>query len=88
MLIVSKYHRDNYRTSRKDTFYRSNSFSDNPDHINPSAIAEQAFREMDLDNDNKITCSEFVISCLKNTHISSMLASKVLGYVSSDCGSS
>ena len=63
-------------------------FSDNPDHINPSAIAEQAFREMDLDNDNKITCSEFVLSCLKNTHISSMLASKVLGYVSSDCGSS
>ena len=52
-----------------------------------SANSEQAFQEMDLDKDNKITYTEFVTTCLKNNQVCSMLSSKVLDFVSSDCGS-
>ena len=76
-----------YLTKDHDTnyFIIGYIFSDNPDHVNPSVLAEQVFKEMDINKDNKISYNEFSEACLKNNQVCSMLSSKVLELVGSDC---
>ena len=52
--------------------------------INCNEMSERIFKEMDINQDNKVTKEEFIEVCLKNNTISEMLAQKVLKVISSD----
>jgi len=51
---------------------------DNPQHESEGALAKMAFKEMDENNDDKITEAEFVKACLSQEKISSMLALRLV----------
>ena len=51
---------------------------DNPDKESQETIANKAFKEMDVDGDDKVTEEEFVRACLSQETISKMLALKVI----------
>ena len=51
---------------------------DNPDHSSNQELASTAFKEMDKDQDGKVTKEEFVDACLSQARISSMLALKLV----------
>ena len=48
--------------------------SDNPDWINASEMAEKAFKEMDIDKNNKISKNEFLTVCLQSNKVCTMFA--------------
>ena len=52
--------------------------------INWDEMSARIFREMDINEDNKITKEEFIGACLRNNTISEMLAKKVLKVISTD----
>ena len=58
--------------------------SENPRKLNPSVLAEQAFKEMDIKKDNKISKEEFLTTCLQSNKVCSMLSFRVLDVVGSD----
>merc|ERR1711983_232556 len=51
---------------------------DNPDKASQEALAIKAFKEMDADENGKVTQDEFVEACLNQETISKMLALKVI----------
>merc|ERR1712050_729583 len=51
---------------------------DNPDLADTETLADKAFKEMDIDDDGKVTQDEFVRACLSQETISKMLALKVI----------
>jgi len=51
---------------------------DNPQHESESAISKMAFKEMDENDDGRISEAEFVKACLSQEKISSMLALKLV----------
>jgi len=51
---------------------------DNPELEDNETLANKAFKEMDIDDDGKVTQDEFVRACLSQETISKMLALKVI----------
>jgi len=51
---------------------------DNPELADTETLANKAFKEMDIDDDGKVTQDEFVRACLSQETISKMLALKVI----------
>ena len=52
--------------------------------INWDEMSDRIFKEMDLNQDNKVTKEEFIEVCLRNDTVSEMLAQKVLKVISTD----
>ena len=61
----------------KDLFHLL-SKEDNPEQASQDTLAYQAFKEMDVNDDGKITKGEFVNACMKQERISSLLALKII----------
>lgn len=51
---------------------------DNPDKSSQEVLATEAFKEMDTNDDGRVTEEEFVKACLHQETISKMLALKVI----------
>ena len=61
----------------KDLFHLL-SREDNPEHSNEGTIAQMAFKEMDANDDGRVSLQEFINACLAQEKISSMLALKLV----------
>ena len=51
---------------------------DNPEEASKTALAAMAFKEMDTNEDGKVTQEEFVAACMAQERVSSMLALRIV----------